>query len=123
KISYSVSIALRYIPDIQREYHDISFAQQARGIDMSKKEKLGKRIKNMSSILMPLIFSSLDRIENISTAMELRAFGKNKKRTWYNERKFSKGDYLAIIVVILIFALSLYFTFNNGSRFYNPFIK
>ena len=118
-----LSIALRYIPDIQREYHDISFAQQARGIDMSKKEKLGKRIKNMSSILMPLIFSSLDRIENISTAMELRAFGKNKKRTWYNERKFSKGDYLAIIVVILIVALSLYFTFNNGSRFYNPFIK
>jgi len=83
KISYSVSIALRYIPDIQREYHDISFAQQARGIDMSKKEKLGKRIKNISSVLMPLIFSSLDRIENISTAMELRAFGKNKKRTWY----------------------------------------
>ncbi len=123
KISYSVSIALRYIPDIQREYHDISFAQQARGIDMSKKEKLGKRIKNISSVLMPLIFSSLDRIENISTAMELRAFGKNKKRTWYNERKFSKGDYLAIIVVILIFVLSLYFTFNNGSRFYNPFIK
>lgn len=39
KISYSVSIALRYIPDIQREYHDISFAQQARGIDMSKKKK------------------------------------------------------------------------------------
>ncbi len=38
KISYSVSIALRYIPDIQREYHDISFAQQARGIDMSKKK-------------------------------------------------------------------------------------
>jgi len=56
KISYSVSIALRYIPDIQREYHDISFAQQARGIDMSKKEKLGKRIKNIYSVLMPLIF-------------------------------------------------------------------
>lgn len=122
KIAYSVSIALRYIPDIQREYHDISFAQQARGIDMSKKEKLGKRIKNMSSILMPLIFSSLDRIENISTAMELRAFGKKKKRTWYNTRKFSKGDYIAIIVVALIFVASLWCTFNKGSRFYNPFI-
>lgn len=122
KIAYSVSIALRYIPDIQREYHDISFAQQARGIDMSKKEKLGKRIKNMSSILMPLIFSSLDRIENISTAMELRAFGKKKKRTWYNARKFSKGDYIAITVVALIFVASLWCTFNKGSRFYNPFI-
>ncbi len=45
KISYSVSIALRYIPDIQREYHDISFAQQARGIDMSKKKKVRKKNK------------------------------------------------------------------------------
>lgn len=122
KIAYSVSIALRYIPDIQREYHDISFAQQARGIDMSKKEKLFKRIKNMSSILMPLIFSSLDRIENISTAMELRAFGKNKKRTWYSERKFTKGDYVSIIIVVIILGLSLWFNYKNGSRFYNPFI-
>ena len=46
KIAYSVSIALRYIPDVQRDYKDISFAQQARGIDMSSKEKLSKRIKN-----------------------------------------------------------------------------
>lgn len=122
KIAYSVSIALRYIPDIQREYHDISFAQQARGIDMSKKEKLGKRVKNMSSILMPLIFSSLDRIENISTAMELRAFGKNKKRTWYNARSFTKGDYIAILVVAIILAISLWFNYKNGSRFYNPFM-
>ena len=45
KIAYSVSIALRYIPDIQHEYSDISFAQQARGIDMSKKAKLSERIK------------------------------------------------------------------------------
>ena len=37
KIAYSVAIALRYIPDVQRDYKDISFAQQARGIEMSKK--------------------------------------------------------------------------------------
>ena len=37
-VSYSVALALRYIPDIQREYHDISQAQQARGIEMSRKQ-------------------------------------------------------------------------------------
>ncbi len=30
KVGYSVAIALRYIPDIQRDYHSISQAQQAR---------------------------------------------------------------------------------------------
>ena len=122
KIAYSVSIALRYIPDVQRDYQDISFAQQARGIDMSKKEKLTKRIKNSASILMPLIFSSLDRIETISSAMELRAFGSNKKRTWYNGRPFKKGDYIAIVIVSIILVIAIFATIINGGRFYNPFI-
>ena len=122
KIAYSVSIALRYIPDVQRDYQDISFAQQARGIDMSKKEKLTERIKNSASILMPLIFSSLDRIEAISSAMELRAFGSNKKRTWYNGRTFKLGDYITILVVSIILIIAIMATISNGGRFYNPFI-
>jgi energy-coupling factor transport system permease protein len=122
KIAYSVSIALRYIPDVQRDYQDISFAQQARGIDMSKKEKVTKRIKNSASILMPLIFSSLERIETISSAMELRAFGSNKKRTWYNERPFKKGDYVAILLVSIVLIIAILATVINGGRFYNPFV-
>ncbi|MBQ1793929.1 MAG: energy-coupling factor transporter transmembrane protein EcfT [Peptostreptococcaceae bacterium] len=121
KIAYSVAIALRYIPDIQRDYHDISYAQQARGIDMSKKEKLTKRIKNIASILMPLIFSSLERIEVISCAMELRGFGTKRKRTWYNSRKFKVNDYIAIVVAVIILCISIYMTYKNGGRFYNPF--
>ncbi|WP_066892692.1 energy-coupling factor transporter transmembrane protein EcfT [Clostridium nigeriense] len=122
KIAYSVSIALRYIPDVQRDYQEISFSQQARGIDMSKKEKLTKRIKNSASILMPLIFSSLERIETISSAMELRAFGKNKKRTWYNAREFKKGDYITIGISVLLLVLAIIAAKANNGRFYNPFI-
>ena len=122
KISYSVAIALRYIPDIQRDYHDISFAQQARGIDMSKKEKLTKRIKNSASILMPLIFSSLERIETISTAMELSAFGNNKKRTWYNAKPFKRNDYIAILLFAIILGIAILANIANKGRFYNPFI-
>ena len=52
RISYAVSIALRYIPDIQREYYDISQSQQARGIEMSKKAKFFQRLKNISAFAM-----------------------------------------------------------------------
>ena len=122
KISYSVSLALRYIPDIQRDFRSISQTQQARGIDISRNEKLVKRIKNVSAIIIPLILSSLDRIEVISNAMELRGFGKHKKRTWYSEKKATKKDYLTILVGIVIFIGSLVITYQNGSRFYNPFL-
>ena len=122
KAAYSVSIALRYIPDIQRDYKDIAFAQQARGIDLSNKEKFFKRIKNAASILMPLIFSSVERIDKISIAMELRAFGNSKRRTWYKGKDFSQNDYIVIIAFMLLVLLSIVLIKVNQGRFYNPFI-
>ena len=122
KISYAVALALRYIPDIQREYRDISLAQQARGTEMSKKASLIDRLKAASSILIPLILSSMERIETISNAMELRSFGKGAKRTWYSGRKFSKLDIISIAVCTGLMLLSLTITFLNGSRYFNPFI-
>ena len=71
---------------------------------------------------MPLIFSSLERIETISSAMELRAFGKNKKRTWYNAREFKKGDYITIGISVLLLVLAIIAAKANNGRFYNPFI-
>ena len=122
KISYAVALALRYIPDIQREYHDISQSQQARGIEMSKKEPLVKRLKSASAILIPLILSSMDRIETIANAMELRGFGKNKKRTWYMARPFTSKDYLAMALGTVLLVVSLLLTKVNGSRYYNPWL-
>ena len=122
KISYAVALALRYIPDIQREYWDISLAQQARGTEMSKKASLVNRLKAASSILIPLILSSMERIETISNAMELRGFGKGAKRTWYSGRKFSAMDLISIAVCTGLMLLSFLITFCNGSRYYNPFL-
>lgn len=121
KISIAVSLALRYLPDIQRDFRTISQVQQARGVDFSKSEKLTKRLKNVSSIIMPLIFSSLDRIETISQAMELRSFGKHDKRTWYSARPLTKIDWLTLIVSTIFFIIAMVVTFYDGSRFYNPF--
>ena len=122
RIGYAVALALRYIPDIQREYRDISLAQQARGTEMSKKASLVNRLKAASTILIPLILSSMERIETISNAMELRGFGKGKKRTWYSGRKFAVADIVSITVCILLMITSLLITYFNGSRYYNPFL-
>lgn len=123
RIGYAVSLALRYIPDIQRDYHNISQAQQARGVELGKKEKLMDRLKNSVSILMPLIMSSLSRIDVISNAMELRGFGKDqKKRTWYMQRPFKRNDWIAIAFGVALLVMSILITFWDGNRFYNPFV-
>lgn len=123
KAAYAVALTLRYFPDIQRDYTDISLAQQARGLDLSRKAKLSSRFKNTLLILLPLIFSTLDRIELISNAMDLRGFGKGRRRTWYSRKKLARGDYVALAVSAAIFAFTVCVSlFINHSRFYNPFI-
>lgn len=123
KISYAVALALRYIPDIQASYYDIRSASQARGIEMSRKTSFVKRVKASSNIVLPLIFDSLERIETISQAMELRRFGKNKERTWYRAKPFKKSDIFVIIGVVLIVGLGIALFFVNEGRFFNPFYQ
>lgn len=120
KIAYAVSLTLRYIPDVQEEFYTIRTSQEARGLELSKKAKLFERIKGNLQILMPLIFSSLDRIDVVATAMELRRFGKLKKRTWYSYKPLSKNDIVTILFAIVIVCLSLILFFINHGRFYNP---
>ncbi len=120
-ICYSIAIALRYIPDVQTDFQKIKNAQEARGIEMSGKINLFSKIKRMSAILFPLIFTSMERIDSVSCAMELRGFGKNKKRTWYSSKKLKASDWLIIFLTIIFTAAALFFTYYDGTRFYNPF--
>jgi len=122
KISYSITLALRYIPAVQREYHEISQAQQARGVDISKSVRLTTRVKGMLVILFPLIITSIDKIDRISNAMELRSFGKNKTRTWFKTRPFKVADYVVIAASVLLVVASVGLFFVNGGRFLNPFM-
>ena len=121
KVGYSVAIALRYIPDIQRDYHSISQAQQARGVELGRSEPFFKRLKNAVSILLPLILTSRNRIDTISNAMELRGFGKSDKRTWYTRRPFTRRDFIALGFGAALLLISLTVTIKFG-RFYNPFV-
>jgi energy-coupling factor transport system permease protein len=123
KATYALALTLRYFPDMIRDYNDIALAQQSRGLDLSKKEKLLTRVKNVMNICVPLIFSTMDRIEVISNAMDLRGFGKKKKRTWYSRKSLRTCDYLSMLFCAAVFAGTICISvFINHSRFWNPFI-
>lgn len=123
KICTTLSLTLRYFPDVQKDFQTISQAEQARGVDMGKDQKLIDKFKFVLSMLVPLLFTTLDRVDTISNAMELRSYGKHPKRTWYNTKPFSKSDYTAIAVCSLILlATVLIRIFVNHSFYFNPFI-
>ena len=49
--------------------------------------------------------------------MELRRFGRYKKRTWYVHKSLMKQDYLVILSAILILGISIGLIFFNHGRF------
>lgn len=93
KVCTIVEMAFRYIPDIARDYTNIKISMQARGVELDpKKTGLFERLKQNILILVPLIITSFDRIGNISNAMDLRGFGKGKKRSYYSEHEETPND-------------------------------
>ncbi len=121
RISYSISLSLRYIPEITDDFANIMHAQEARGVDISKNVSLAKRVKNVTKVLAPLILSSIDKIDIITNAMILRGFGIRKKRTWYRERKLCPIDWIAIFVALLLVFVAFYFRFGLGVKYWYPF--
>ena len=122
RIAYAVSLALRYIPDVQREFRTISQAQQARGLDTSRAAGLTTRIRNLASVLMPLLLGTFDRIESVSAAMELRGFGRGKGRTWLVRTPLRARDLALIALAVVLVAVPIVLLVANGGRFWNPFV-
>lgn len=121
RAAYAVSLALRYIPDVQRDFRTISQAQQARGLDVSRKVGLGTRIRNLTSTLMPLLLGAFDRIESVAAAMELRGFGRGKGRTWFDQRPLRTRDVVVMVGAALLLAASIALVVLGGGRWWNPF--
>jgi len=121
KIAYAINIALRYIPNIQAEYKLIKHAQEARGVPFERGEtNFWERIKNRVLIFWPLVIHSLERIDTVSNAMDLRGFGKKEKRTWYFTTKAKQEDYLGLVIGIIILVLAIYLKFNIFKGFWYP---
>ncbi|WP_136605324.1 energy-coupling factor transporter transmembrane component T family protein [Paenibacillus dokdonensis] len=105
QFSLMIVIAIRFIPTIVQELERILLAQKARGFDMTTLP-LAKRMLSYIPILVPLLFTTIQRAEQLTYAIDARAYGNGKGRTSYKQLKFQKMDYQAGVIV-MFFALTL----------------
>ena len=118
KVAYAVSLTLRYIPNVQEEFYMIRMSQEARGLELSQKEKLMKRIKgNLQNC------HSLDFQPHLSELIRCQqpwsyVVGKNKKAYLVHLSKIQQqADLLTIVVAILLVIISLWLFHLNQGRF------
>lgn len=100
-----VAIAFRYLPTFYGVFGTIQDAQQARALDLSKGGPL-KRARSYLPILVAMIITALRTTENLSRALEARAFGSRTRRTCLHDLHARPLD-VAVAVGMLVAAAAL----------------
>jgi energy-coupling factor transport system permease protein len=94
-IAFGIGLAFRLIPSLSNEWRNIKEAQLSRGLELER-GWLIKRIRNHIPIIIPLTVKALEIADQLAIAMETRAFGAYKRRTYYKEPTLKGSDVLVI---------------------------
>lgn len=102
EMAMMMTIAMRFIPTLIEETDKIMSAQKARGADLETGGII-KRSKALIPILIPLFISAFRRADELALAMECRCYRGGEGRTRMRKLQLNSVDYIAGIIVILIF--------------------
>ncbi len=95
--------ALRYIPSISREFDHTIDAQRARGVEFEGYNVLNQ-LRAVVPLFVPIITSSLVHAQDLTIALETRAFGATENRTFVREVKWQAADTSFCLILIAITA-------------------
>ncbi|MCQ2802338.1 MAG: energy-coupling factor transporter transmembrane protein EcfT [Bacilli bacterium] len=114
-VAMTLSIALRFIPTLLDETDRIIKAQSSRGVNFTSRGF--KRFSALISLVVPLFISAIGRSEELSNAMEARAYDPYAKRSRYRILSFTWRDLIGLLFVCLIFGSMLtLFIMDKGSN-------
>lgn len=106
EIAMIISIALRFIPTLLGETTRLMNAQASRGVDYEN-GSLKEKISAIISLIIPLFISSFQRSDELASAMVVRGYNPEGKRTRYKVYKLKIADVIGFILVIGIFIAAI----------------
>jgi energy-coupling factor transport system permease protein len=101
KYAFSLTTAIRFIPVFTAEMAGIMEAQTARGVAFDTKNIL-KKIGLIFPLCVPLLITSVRKIEGAAISAELRGFNCRKRESGYKNYPFKTAD-----IAVSLFGLSL----------------
>ena len=95
----TLAIALRFFPAFGTLMESIIDAQRARGMEFEKGGIL-TRSRRYVAVLGPAIVTALRTADTLSLALESRAYGARRDRTYLRELRMRGRDYAALAIAI-----------------------
>ncbi len=102
ELAMTMTIALRFVPTLAEEAERLRRAQLSRGADIEG--GLLRRIRGLTSLLVPLFLSAFRRADRLAVAMEARCYRGEEGRTHYAQAGFRGIDAVAAVAVALAVA-------------------
>lgn len=104
KFIFTFGVAMRLVPLVTSTYFDIMASQRLRGHDLSQMNYFKRLIKGYVPLFIPLVLTMLRRTADMDVAIESRGFGAPVARTYLEEIRPHRGDYLALLVSLVVFS-------------------
>lgn len=108
RYAFIVTTAFRFVPLFTTEFHDIQDAQKARGVDFDTKNWI-KKIKLIAPLCVPLLVSSLKKVNSSAISAEMRGFNFRTRSCGYKQYPFAFRDLAVILCVVLLIVVSVLF--------------
>lgn len=109
EIAFMLSSAISFAPTMLEECSIIFNAMQARGLEL--KGGIRSKIKALKYVLFPLVINILRAGRKLAIAADARGFRANRHRTYVNELKFKRTDYVFLAYTVLFTAGGLYLSY------------
>ena len=106
RYAFIVTTAFRFVPIFTTEFHDIQDAQKARGVDYDTKNII-RKLQLIAPLCVPLLVSSLKKVDNSAMSAEMRGFALRNIRSGYKDYPFSWRDIVVVIVLAALIAVSV----------------
>lgn len=120
RLAYSLDLAFRFVPTLGRDFQLTLDAQRARGYEVEKLDGgLFAQIRKMAPLVVPVTMNAILSGEDITNAMDLRCFGLHR-RTWIEQLKYRRLDYLVIGLGALLLVASIVLKILGYGDFWLP---
>jgi energy-coupling factor transport system permease protein len=106
KYTFVLSTAIRFIPLFSEEMTGVMEAQTARGVEFDTRNFF-KKIRLLLPLCVPLLVSSVRKVETGAISAELRGFNLRRRTSGYKTYGYGKNDAAALLACSLIIAISI----------------
>jgi hypothetical protein len=108
KVIFMFITAMRFVPLVQESMDNIIEAQKIRGFDLDSAGIYQKLRRAYIPIITPLLLLMFRRAMDLEVAINARAFGARKERTYIEDISFKARDYIGSLIIILTFSFCMY---------------